>query len=1183
MSSSINKLTDIAFPGIVVVALSVIGYYTTRPSLTSARPALSSSTYTAKAPRAPQGLAAIHARIWEDPLLTYKGKEPDTKGTCGAEPAQVAQILKNRVENAGQFTCLAVLVPGGPDEGAIELRLRIRYALVSALTQSGFSLKYNSRLTYTDLDGIVVKTGGLDSNVPTPPRKVRVPFKLYVKDTASNCRDNNRNDRKQHRVLVCWIDELVLGERPLDALHQIMSKLFPEALSVRDKVGLRIIGPTSSDMLETMSHEKKLKWPEWGKQKPQLWSTRATRATVGNEHDLFLGKGIEFRRAIGTDDELQRALRWELALRDAWPAPHTDEKIVIVTEIDTSYGRAWTHEGHPFQDRPQARKVEELTVKTSQIEPVPVRLPPPLEPKQLIVFSYLRGIDGRTFHTAPKKDSCSEEQQTAASSTRLAMSSKSEPQTGPAQLDYLRRLEREVTLLHDPDAIKAIGVIGTDVYDKLLILRALRPHFPNAVFFTTDLDIELSHPAELPWTRNLVVASHFGLTTRALEGSCGTVNQPAPFRDSYQTALFHAVQLAVAPKATGTRKEAAQGGATPITDREEVSQEAQIDPANQEHPYQDGCLLFEIGTNGPFHLATLNAVSDKHPPTSHARMSLSKTMQQILVVVLLLLVPYWAGIRFMVHFVELFKRAWKPSHGIFAKVIEFIERSLARSATRFCTGSFRRMRCCLSAILFVSVCGAISILMFNWSVTLLILIGLLAAIVFIAGARPSTRWDVYFFAFAGTIVLALILRRYTFVEEGTMWSWVMGCGVAGCMVVGITMSEPLRIRALLFGRHLHAMLRANLVGHRTSSMSRAQKEFHDSDTITPYWIIVLATLVVVATVIAMILDQLAVTGEPFTAAGISMWPVTLCRAGLFLAACTFIVICVSSLAQSAARLEKEYLGQYSPLTTVPPVWRQFFGRRFLRGNAHSAMPMVWAFFAGSYLFFAITSFPSNPSRGRLCLVTSQAVMYCTVISMSLLSFVVFEAVQSVRACVKALKEQLEKDSPTCPDNMLAGQAQQWHISLHGALRPAIEGLTIVRLLAERTRTVGKLLLLPAWIVLGTALIRLSWLDNLGVSWQLLLVLSILVFFPVAFYARLRLEVHRVRDQISGKLVRLKSALTANGDSAEIGQLAILNDAIVEESRGAFSPMTRDPIFQALSIPFGGAGGVMLVQDILSNL
>ena len=54
---------------------------------------------------------------------------------------------------------------------------------------------------------------------------------------------------------------------------------------------------------------------------------------------------------------------------------------------------------------------------------------------------------------------------------------------GRSQLDYLQRLVGQIQDLQwrlqgeKEGEIKAIGVMGTDVYDKLLVLRARRPSF----------------------------------------------------------------------------------------------------------------------------------------------------------------------------------------------------------------------------------------------------------------------------------------------------------------------------------------------------------------------------------------------------------------------------------------------------------------------------------------------------------------------------------------------------------------------------------------------------------------------------------------------------------------------------------------------------------------------------------
>lgn len=70
--------------------------------------------------------------------------------------------------------------------------------------------------------------------------------------------------------------------------------------------------------------------------------------------------------------------------------------------------------------------------------------------------------------------------------------------------------------------------------------RALRPRFPAAVYFTTDLDARLLHAEEWASARNLVVASGYGLRLNDW-----LQQEIPPFRDSYQTSYFLSVQAAL--------------------------------------------------------------------------------------------------------------------------------------------------------------------------------------------------------------------------------------------------------------------------------------------------------------------------------------------------------------------------------------------------------------------------------------------------------------------------------------------------------------------------------------------------------------------------------------------------------------------------------------------------------------
>ena len=109
---------------------------------------------------------------------------------------------------------------------------------------------------------------------------------------------------------------------------------------------------------------------------------------------------------------------------------------------------------------------------------------------------------------------------------------------GKSQYDYLRRLAERIGHLEDQygrGSVRAIGVLGNDFYDKFLVLQALGQKFPDCIFFTTDLDARYLHPANLEWTRNLLVASTFDLQLRD-----DLQRDVPPFRDCYQTSVFAA-------------------------------------------------------------------------------------------------------------------------------------------------------------------------------------------------------------------------------------------------------------------------------------------------------------------------------------------------------------------------------------------------------------------------------------------------------------------------------------------------------------------------------------------------------------------------------------------------------------------------------------------------------------------
>jgi len=199
-------------------------------------------------------------------------------------------------------------------------------------------------------------------------------------------------------------------------------------------------------------------------------------------------------------------------------------RIAVVSEWDSLYGRASVGQSYRSQNNVQAFCVD--------------------------AFYYMRGLDGLVPSPGAKDggDDGKSSGGDAKPDNRRKDGSFIERAEGQSQFDYLRRLakrmrDRDAALrLTNPDGrgLQAIGVLGNDVHDKLLVLQALQPEFPTAIFFTTDLDARYLHPREQEWARNLIVGSSFGLQLDdRLQSST------PPFRDSYQTSEFFATRLLV--------------------------------------------------------------------------------------------------------------------------------------------------------------------------------------------------------------------------------------------------------------------------------------------------------------------------------------------------------------------------------------------------------------------------------------------------------------------------------------------------------------------------------------------------------------------------------------------------------------------------------------------------------------
>jgi hypothetical protein len=346
-----------------------------------------------------------------------------------------------------------------------------------------------------------------------------------------------------------WCETRVIGPVTSGTLHRIVHELAQSSKSATTARWLRFYSSGATAALDKSSFENAI---------DDVRLARTGRAdkvekpkTAAALQELFRERVV---RLTATDDRLTKAFETELGLRLVDPTPFwrvdrpsLDQNplcastVVLVSEGDSSYAR-------DFQKDFQRRFTGDPLSKCSEHRKpsvVPVR--------------YLRGLDGVLPEGAGAPVPAAGGQYARAPDARdtLLDPIALERADGRSQYDYLRRLAQQLADLgreekgEGRNGIRAIGVLGYDAYDKLLVVDALRAPFPDAVFFAADLDARLIGGAGVRSTRNLVVASAYGLSLHP-----GIQREAPPFRDTYQTGTYLATLVALDPEAKGLRAEA---------------------------------------------------------------------------------------------------------------------------------------------------------------------------------------------------------------------------------------------------------------------------------------------------------------------------------------------------------------------------------------------------------------------------------------------------------------------------------------------------------------------------------------------------------------------------------------------------------------------------------------------------
>ncbi|MDR4461151.1 MAG: hypothetical protein MRJ67_11640 [Nitrospirales bacterium] len=537
----------------------------------------------------------VQSRLWQDPFTSVKAHKnaeadsrqsqtvpiaphppsPSTEGSPTIPQAknhhdlriQLSEIIKTTGESKPTFKVLIVVTEGTPFASGTEYRLRHRYALVSALGETGYVPEAGEFFRYFSWDRIRLQGKDICWNEGCP--SLDVPLEWFKPQVTE----------KDH-VLVLWVKDQELDKKPLASLEGLVAVVKDSASisqkrqdrhnSVDATMSFTVLGPFHSGTLRAMISEvlgrHKMAPPSNTSTAESTPIQYLSYSATASEAVLFEGLnidkaqcsteaqcweymkslGFDMHRVIGTDELLAKKLVEELQQRRV--DPHQGDHIALIGEWDTLYGRKLPLTFVQETKDPQALN---LLTKIKNLKDAKLL-------NWAHRFSYLRGIDGELPQSVNASGGKSESEGTASQNFFKINKSLERPE-GPSQFDYLRRLALQIKeedrkirekCMDKPGegswpicpGFKAMGILAGDVYDKLLLLQALRKEFPGVIFFTTDLDARLLHPGQYQWTRNLLIASHFGL--RLPDTVQGSI---PPFRDAYQTSLFLSASLAIDP------------------------------------------------------------------------------------------------------------------------------------------------------------------------------------------------------------------------------------------------------------------------------------------------------------------------------------------------------------------------------------------------------------------------------------------------------------------------------------------------------------------------------------------------------------------------------------------------------------------------------------------------------------
>jgi hypothetical protein len=219
---------------------------------------------------------------------------------------------------------------------------------------------------------------------------------------------------------------------------------------------------------------------------------------------------------------------------------------------------------------------------------------------------------------------------------------------------------------------------------------------------------------------------------------------------------------------------------------------------------------------------------------------------------------------------------------------------------------------------------------------------------------------------------------------------------------------------------------------------------------------------------------------------------------------------------------------------------------------------------------------ASPHRGRVALEIGYSIWLACALSLSALAFFVVDATRYCQRLVEVFQDRRIQWPNDGDGSSIAASG--------GQTNPDEFDLKSIELIAVQSKMAGKLLYYPFSVLLLVLIARLQTFDNWSIPAPMIVIFLLLLMTLIAHSLVLRREAAKTKENVLLRLERSRIEMSrikkADRDLRE-AQLSVITREVEQERRGAFRALSEDDLVKALTIPFGGAGGLLLIEQILT--